>query len=33
MVVYIDHINIVGTPNELTTTIDCLEKEFEMKDL
>jgi len=31
--VYVDDINIVGTPNEITKTIDCLEKEFEMKDL
>ena len=28
-----DDINIVGTPNELTKTIDYLKKEFEMKDL
>ena len=25
--------NIVGTPNEFTKTIDCLKKEFAMKDL
>ena len=31
--VYVDDINIVGTPNELTKAIDCLKKEFEMKDL
>jgi len=31
--VYIDDINIVGTPNELTKTTNCLKKEFEMKDL
>ena len=33
IVVYVDDINIVGTPNELTKTIDYLKKEFEMKDL
>jgi len=33
VIVYVDDINIVGTPNELTKTIDCLKKEFEMKDL
>jgi len=27
------YLNIVGTPNELTKTIDCLKKEFEMHDL
>ena len=32
IVVYVDDINIVGTPNELTKAIDCLKKEFEMKD-
>ena len=32
-VVYVDDINIVETPNELTKAIDCLKKEFEMKDL
>jgi len=31
-IVYVDDINIVGTPNELTKAIDCLKKEFEMKD-
>jgi len=31
--VYVDNINIVETPNELTKTIDCLKKEFEMKGL
>jgi len=31
--VYVDDINIVGTPNELTNAIDCLKKEFEKKDL
>jgi len=33
IIVYVDDINIVGTPNELIKTIDCLKKEFEMKDL
>ena len=33
IVVYVDGINIVGTPNELTNAIDYLRKEFEMKDL
>jgi len=33
IIVYVNHINIVRTPNELTKTIDCLKKEFEMKDL
>jgi len=31
--VYVDDINIVETPNELTKTIDCLKKWFEMKDV
>jgi len=33
IIVYVDNINIIGTPNELTKAIDCLKKEFEMKDL
>ena len=33
IVVYVDDINIVGTPNERTTTIVCLKKEYKMKDL
>jgi len=33
IIVYINDINIVGTPNELTKAIDRLKKEFEMKDL
>ena len=32
-IIYVNDINIVGTPNELTKAIDCLKKEFEMKDL
>ncbi|KAK2443387.1 hypothetical protein QL285_014496 [Trifolium repens] len=31
--VYVDDINIIGTPGELPKAIDCLKKEFEMKDL
>jgi len=31
--VYVDDLNIIGTPVELPKTIDCLKKEFEMKDL
>jgi len=33
IIIYVDDINIVGTPNELTKEIDCLKKEFEMNDL
>ena len=29
----VDDINIIGTPEELDKTINCLKKEFEMKDL
>ena len=32
IIVYVDDINVIGTPNELTKAIDCLKKEFEMKD-
>ena len=31
--VYVDNLNIVGTPKELTRTTNYLKKEFEMKDL
>ena len=31
--VYVDYLNLVGTPEELTRTTDYLKKEFEMKDL
>ena len=31
--VYVDDINIIGTPEELPKAIDCLKREFEMKDL
>ena len=33
IIVYVDDINFIGTPNELSKAIDCLKKEFEMKDL
>ena len=31
--VYVDGLNIIGTPEELLKAIDCLKREFEMKDL
>ena len=31
--VYVDDLNVVGTPKELTKTVDYLKNEFEMKDL
>lgn len=31
--VYVDDINIIGTPEELSKAINCLKKEFEIKDL
>ena len=31
--VYVDDLNLVGTPEELTKTVEYLMKEFEMKDL
>ena len=31
--VYVDDLNIIGTPGELPKTVNCLKKEFEMKDL
>ena len=31
--IYVDDINIIGTPEELDKTMNCLKKEFEMKDL
>ena len=31
--VYVDDLNLVGTPEELTKTKNYLKKEFEMKDL
>ena len=33
IVVYVDDLNLIGTPEELIKTIDNLQKEFEMKDL
>ena len=33
LVVYVDDINLIGTPIELQKAIDYLKKEFEMKDL
>ena len=33
IIIYVDDINIIRTHNELTKTIDCLKKEFEMKNL
>ncbi|GJT78007.1 hypothetical protein Tco_1044732 [Tanacetum coccineum] len=31
--VYVDDFNIIGTPGELLKAIECLKREFEMKDL
>ena len=33
IVVYVDDLNLVGNPKELTRTTNYLKKEFEMKDL
>jgi len=33
IVVYAYNIKIIGTPNDFTKAIDCLKKEFEMKNL
>ena len=33
IVVYVDDLNIIGTPRELEVTAKYLMKEFEMKDL
>ena len=33
IVVYVDDLNIVGTPKELTRITNYLKNEFEMKDL
>jgi len=33
IIVYVDDINIVGIPNELTKAIDYSKKSFEMNDL
>jgi len=32
IIVYVNDINIVGTPTEFTKVIDYLKKEFEKKD-
>ena len=32
LAVYVDDINLIGTPEELEKTADYLKKEFEMKD-
>ena len=31
--IYVDDLNLIGTPEKLIKTIDYLKKEFEMKDL
>ena len=31
--VYVDDLNLIGTPQGITEAKDCLNKEFEMKDL
>jgi hypothetical protein len=31
--VYVDDLNIIGTPRELLEAVSCLKNEFEMKDL
>ena len=33
IVVYVDYLNLIGTPKELTKASNYLKKEFEMKDL
>ena len=33
LAVYVDDINIIGTPEELTKTAEYLKREFEVKDL
>jgi hypothetical protein len=33
VVVYVDDLNLVDTPEELTKTVNYLKNEFEMKDL
>ena len=33
IVVYVDDLNLIRTPEELTRTTNYLKKEFEMKDL
>jgi len=31
--VYVDDLNLIGTPQGITKAKDCLKKEFEMKDM
>ena len=33
IVVYVDDLNIIGTRKELLEAVECLKREFEMKDL
>ena len=33
IMVYVDDLNLIGTPEELIKTINYLKKEFEIKDL
>ena len=33
IIVYVDDLNIIGTPKETLKVVDCLKKELEMKDL
>ena len=33
IVVYVDHLKLIGTPEELTRTTNYLKREFEMKDI
>ena len=33
IVVYVDDLNIIGTLKEILKAVDCLKKEFEIKDL
>ena len=33
MSVYVDDLNIIGTSGEISQIVECLKKEFEMKDL
>ena len=33
IVVYVDDLNLIGTPQGIIEAKDCLNKEFEMKDL
>ena len=33
IIVYVDDLNLIGTPEELTRTTKYLKKEFEIKDL